>query len=63
MVKTALVIFGLFEMCVRILLLRICWLALLALLALLCTVIVCVWVWERVVWASAALSKWCGKGI
>jgi hypothetical protein len=57
MVRTALVIFGLFEMCVRILLLRVCW------LALLCTIIVCVWIWERVVWASAALSKWVGKGV
>jgi hypothetical protein len=55
MVRTALVIFGLFEMCVRILLLRVCW------LALLCTVIVCVWVWERVVSASAVLSRWLRK--
>jgi len=56
MVRTVLVIFGLFEMCVRILLLRVCW------LALLCTVIVLIWIWERVVRAPAALSRWLGKG-
>ncbi len=56
MVRTALVIFGLFEMCVRIFLLRVCW------LVLLCTVIVCLWIWERIARSSAVLSKWMGKG-
>lgn len=56
MVRTALVIFGLFEMCVKVLLLRICW------LVLLCTVIACIWIWVRVVKASAAFSKRVGKG-
>jgi len=57
MVRTALVIFGLFEMSVRILLLRVCW------LALLCMVVVCVWIWELAVRASVVLSKWVGKGV
>jgi hypothetical protein len=56
MVRIALVIFGLLEMCFRILLLRVCW------LTLICTFIACVWIWERTVRASAALSKWVGKG-
>jgi hypothetical protein len=55
MVRTALVIFGLFEMSVRILLLRVCW------LALLCMVVVCVWIWELAVRASVVLSKVGGK--
>ena len=56
MVRAALVIFGLFEMFVKILLLRVCW------LALICTFIACVWIWECMVRASAALSKRMRKG-
>jgi hypothetical protein len=56
MVRTALVIFGLFAVFVKILLLRVCW------LALICTSIACVWIWEFMVRASAALSKWVRKG-
>jgi hypothetical protein len=50
--KSVLVIFGVFEMCMRLVLIRVCW------LVLVCTSIVALWVWDRVIMALAIVAAW-----